>query len=295
MLLPFSIRAPVHPARPVRHEAAGLMPLQASPAMDLITSKDNPRIKEARKLAERAGRAARGRFLVEGVRLLADGWQSGARPAAVYVAEDAPPRNAALAALLEELRAAGVPAFACTPGVLAALTGTVTPQGIVAEMALPVLSLPPELSLVLVLDRLRDPGNAGTLLRAAEAAGAGLAIFGPETVDPFNDKVVRAGMGAHFRLPLRDCRTWADVEALLPPGCTLYAADAAAEVAYDAVDWRQPAALVVGGEAEGIGAEARSRSRLIAIPMQGRAESLNAAMAGTVVLFEAARQRRIAL
>lgn len=262
--------------------------------MDLIASKDNPRIKEARKLAERAGRTARGRFLVEGVRLLADAWQSGARPAVVYVAEDASQRNAALAALLEEVRAAAVPAFVCTSGVMAALTGTVTPQGIVAEMALPVLPLPANLSLVLLLDRLRDPGNAGTLLRATEAAGAGLAIFGPETVDPFNDKVVRAGMGAHFRLPLRGCRTWAEVDALLPPGCALYAADAAGELAYDAVDWRQPAVLVVGGEAEGISPEARARSQLVSIPMQGRAESLNAAMAGTVILFEAVRQRRTA-
>jgi TrmH family RNA methyltransferase len=263
--------------------------------MNLIASKDNSRIREARKLTERAGRAARGRFLVEGVRLLADAWQSGARPAAVYVAEDAPQRNAALAALLDELRAAEVPAFACTPPVMAALTGTVTPQGIVAEVPLPALPLPAGLSLVLVLDRLRDPGNAGTLLRAAEAAGAGLAIFGPETVDPFNDKVVRAGMGAHFRLALRDCRSWGDVEALLPPSCAVYAADAAGEAAYDAVDWREAAALVVGGEAEGIGPEARARARLVAIPMQGRAESLNAAMAGTVILFEAARQRRSAL
>jgi TrmH family RNA methyltransferase len=268
------------------------VPFWGTGPVQTITSKDNPRIKEARKLAERAGREARGRFLVEGVRLLADAWQSGARPAAVYVAEDASQRNAALAALLAEMRTAGVPAFACAPPVMAALAGTVTPQGIVAEVPLPALPLPARLSLALVLDRLRDPGNAGTLLRAAEAAGAGLAIFGPETVDPFNDKVVRAGMGAHFRLPLRDCRTWDEVEALLPPGCALYAADAGGEADYDAVDWRQPAALVVGGETEGVGPQARARARLIAIPMQGRAESLNAAMAGTVILFEAARQRR---
>lgn len=259
---------------------------------DLITSKDNSRIKEARKLADRAGRTARGAFLVEGVRLLTDAWQSGVRPLAVYATEDAARHNAALAGLLDDLRAAGVPLFFCTPGVLATLSGTVTPQGVAAELPLPRLALPAQLSLLLVLDRLRDPGNAGTLLRAAEAAGVGLAIFGPETVDPFNDKVVRAGMGAHFRLPLRECRSWAEIDALLPPGCALLAADADGASAYDAVDWRQPAALVVGGEAEGIGPAARARAQLIAIPMLGRAESLNAAMAGTVILFEAARQRR---
>lgn len=276
MLLPFSIPA-------LR---------MGAPPVNQITSKENTRIKEARKLADRAGRTARGRLLVEGVRLLADALQSGARPFAVYVVEGAAQRNPALAALLDKLRAADTPLFACTPPVFASLTGTVTPQGIAAEVPLPHLPVPERLSLVLVLDRLRDPGNAGTLLRAAEAAGVGMVIFAAETVDPFNDKVVRAAMGAHFRLPVRECRTWAEVEALLPPGCALYAADAAGALPYDAVDWQQAAALVIGGEAEGVGADARSRARLISIPMLGRAESLNAAMAGTAILFEAARQRR---
>ena len=132
------------------------------------------------------------------------------------------------------------------------------------------------------------------LLRSAEAAGVDLAIFGPDTVDPFNDKVVRAGMGAHFRLPLQIAGTLPQLQQLLGDAMPLYLADAEGELAYDDVDWRTPAVLVVGGEANGASAAMRARARLIRIPMHGRVESLNAGIAGSIILFEAARQRRAA-
>jgi TrmH family RNA methyltransferase len=151
---------------------------------------------------------------------------------------------------------------------------------------------PPERpTLILLLDQVREPGNAGALLRSAEAAGADLVIFAPNTVDPFNDKAVRAGMGSHFRLPLQICRTWEQVLGLLGD-IPLYLAEARADLAYDEMDWRRPAGLVVGGEADGASEEARRAATPIAIPMLGDAESLNAAVAGAVILFEAARQRR---
>jgi len=138
----------------------------------------------------------------------------------------------------------------------------------------------------------RDPGNAGTLLRSAEAAGVELVLCGPETVDPFNDKVVRAGMGAHFRLPLRICLDWPSVQSWLTSEQKLYVAQAGATIPYDQVAWLHPVALVVGGEASGASLAARSAAQPIAIPMQGNVESLNAAIAGAIILFEAARQRR---
>lgn len=260
---------------------------------DLITSLDNPRIKAARKLHARKGRQASSQLLVEGVRLLSDAWQSGAHPEAVFYAPDML-AGAEGAALLASLQAAGCATFACTPPVFASLAETVTPQGIAAVLPLPALPLPPQPTLLLLLDGVGDPGNAGTLLRSAEAAGADGAIFARDAVDPFNDKVVRAAMGAHFRLPLLRCTDWATVDALLPAAMRWYLADAHAATSYDAINWRQPCAIVVGSEAHGPGAEARQRSSAIMIPMAGSTESLNAAVAGSVILFEAARQRRAA-
>lgn len=258
----------------------------------MITSLDNPRIKEVRKLQRRRHRHQSGTFLIEGVRLVSDALQSQAHFHQVYFAPELVANNASAQHLLAQLDAAQISYVACSTAVFHALTETVTPQGIAAVTALPYLPLPMPVTLCLVLDQVRDPGNAGTLMRAAEAAGVELVILGPETVDPFNDKVVRAGMGAHFRLPLRSCPTWPEITALLPPELPYYLAQANAARAYDIVNWRQPAALVVGGEAAGASADAYRLAHPIAIPMQGRVESLNAAMAGAIILFEAARQRR---
>ncbi|MCE7989063.1 MAG: RNA methyltransferase [Caldilinea sp. CFX5] len=258
----------------------------------MITSLDNARVKEARKLQRRRQRHKSNALLLEGVRLVRDAFQSGAPVRELYFAPELVAEHGEAQQLLATLTAAKVDLLACNVAVLASLTETVTPQGVVAVVTLPVLPLPARVDFVLILDQVRDPGNAGTLLRAAEAAGVTLAIFGPETVDPYNDKVLRAGMGAHFRLPLRLCPNWPAIQALLPTDMTVYLAQAGASLAYDAVDWRAPAALVVGGEAAGASPTAYQVAQSIAIPMHGQVESLNAAMAGTVILFEAARQRR---
>ena len=258
----------------------------------MITSLDNPRIKEARKLQRRRHRQQQQALLLEGVRLVRDALQSGAQIRELYFVPEALADHPDAQNLLTAAAAAQIDCLACSAAVLATLTETITPQGLVAVVTLPHLPLPTPLAFVLILDQVRDPGNAGTLLRNAEAAGVALAIFGPETVDPFNDKVLRAGMGAHFRLPLRICQEWSAIRTLLPPTLPFYLAQANAPLAYDAVDWTQPAALIVGGEAAGASAAAFAVAQPIAIPMQGQVESLNAAMAGTIILFEAARQRR---
>ncbi len=258
----------------------------------MITSTANPRIKDARKLQGSKARRRQRRLLIEGVRLIEDAWRSGIRPIAIFTDPELLAGNQRAAALLSDLEANDVARFVCSPPVFASLIDTVTPQGIAAVVPWPELPLPATPSLTLILDSVRDPGNAGTLLRAAEAAGVELVIFGPETVDPYNDKVMRAAMGAHFRLPVQSCGEWDEIDTLLGPHLTRYLADADGEVSYDRVDWRPPAVLIVGGEAAGASAGARARAELIAIPMLGQAESLNAGVAGAVILFEAARQRR---
>jgi len=172
-----------------------------------------------------------------------------------------------------------------------AMADTISPQGVLAVVPFVELAPPLSPSLVLVVDRLRDPGNLGTILRSANAAGVEQVILTPKTVDPYNPKVVRGAMGAHFRLPIK-ALSWPEIAGALT-GVQILLADARAEQAYYQVDWRQPSALIIGGEAQGASQEARELAvTTIAIPMHGRTESLNAAVAASVILFEAARQRQ---
>ena len=259
----------------------------------MITSTSNNRIKEARKLQRRRERYEQGQMLIEGVRLVRDAWQTGATLHPVFYAPEAVTVESATAALVNELAAARVEVVPCSESVFATLSETVTPQGIAAVVALPQLPLPTPRTLTLLLDQVRDPGNAGTLLRSAGAAGVDVVLFGPETVDPFNEKVLRAGMGAHFRTPIRMAEKWDDLAAWMDGDQPLYLAEATGEVSYDLVDWTLPATLVVGGEANGASVWVRERAIAISIPMERATESLNAAVAGSVILFEAARQRRL--
>ncbi|MBI3960972.1 MAG: RNA methyltransferase [Chloroflexi bacterium] len=256
-----------------------------------ITSPSNPRIKLARKLQRRRAREQSGLCLLEGLRLVKDALAAGATFDSAFVARRLA-EQAEQNPLLSALEKADVPLLVVDEGLLADISDTVTPQGIIALAHLPAPAIPHNPWLVLVLDGVGDPGNAGTLLRSAAAAGAELVIFGPETVDAFSPKVLRAGMGAHFRIGIRGCATWTETESFLGGERSLYVADAQAEIPYDAVDWRQPSALIVGSEAHGPSREAQTVATPIAIPMQGATESLNAAVAGSVILFEAARQRR---
>jgi TrmH family RNA methyltransferase len=261
--------------------------------MMLISSSENARIKAARKLQQKRHRLANRQILLEGVRLIADAFRSGFRPAPLFYLPELAGADAPTGQLLAQLQAAGVECLACSAAVFATLTETVNPQGVVAVVPLPALPAPRNPQLTLLLDQVREPGNAGTLLRAAEAAGADWVIAAPGTVDLFNEKVLRAGMGAHFRLPIVTCTDWTQVEQALPAGHPLYLAEARAELVYDQVDWRAPVVLAIGGEASGASVSVRSLATPIAIPMAGQTESLNAAIAGAVILFEAARQRRL--
>ncbi len=257
-----------------------------------ISSTDNQQIKAARKLQRRRQRHRQARFLIEGVRLVRDALQSGATVHQLFYAPARLTANAAATAVVAECEAQAISCLACTPEVLGTLSETVTPQGVVAVVQIPTLPLPAALHFTLILDQVRDPGNAGTLVRTAAAAGVDAVIFGPDTVDPYNDKVVRAGMGAHFRLPLRICADWTEIDSLLAPHQQCYVAEASAHQHYTAVDWSLPTALVVGGEAAGASSEANHFAQPVAIPMHSAVESLNAATAGAIILFEAARQRR---
>jgi TrmH family RNA methyltransferase len=258
----------------------------------MITSTDNQTVKDARALLEPKGRREQARFLVEGVRLIEEAMRAGMRPAFLFHLAEAR-ENPRATALLAATREAGAPVLELAPKVFGTLTETVTSQGVIATLPIPTVTPPAHPSFNLVLDQVRDPGNVGTILRSAEAAGADRVILTPGCADPWSPKVVRSGMGAHFRLPMVVARAWEAVDEALR-GLPVWLSDARAAQPHDAVDWTQPFALVIGGEAAGYTPAAwREPAGRVTIPMSGPVESLNAAMAATVFMFEAARQRRI--
>jgi TrmH family RNA methyltransferase len=154
------------------------------------------------------------------------------------------------------------------------------------------LPIPEPLTFALIPDQVRDPGNLGTLLRTAAAAGVQAVLLPPGTVDAFAPKVVRAGMGAHFRLPVRSM-TWDAIRSLCTESQLKVLVADMDGPDYWQSDLQQPLALVIGGEAEGPSAPALALAHgKISIPMPGGSESLNAAVAGAVLMFETVRQRR---
>ncbi|MBC8248733.1 MAG: RNA methyltransferase [Anaerolineales bacterium] len=255
----------------------------------MIISVANEKVKYVRSLYRRRVRYRERHFVIEGVRLVREAFRAGIVPALLFYDEriDAIPGGREL---LAEMQRGDSPAFAVSERVMKALADTVSPQGVLAVVPFVELAPPAGPSLVLVIDRLRDPGNLGAILRSANAAGVEQVILAPKTVDPYNPKVVRGAMGAHFRLPIL-ALSWPEIAEALTDVQVLLA-DVRAVRAYHEVDWTRPSALIIGGEAHGASREAKElAAATIAIPMHGGAESLNAAVAASVILFEAARQR----
>lgn len=253
----------------------------------LISSPQNDRVKLVRMLQQQ-GKARRKnqRLVLEGVRLMKDALDSGTRPDFVLVAEGANATGTPLFALLARLQDDAIPVFAVTADLMPSLSSTETPQGVLGVFPLPELPVSDDPALIVVADGWRDPGNLGTLIRTGAAAGVDLLLLTRGTVDPTNPKVIRAAMGAHFRLPVRTL-DW-DAIAQAYPAHRFYLADAAGDTPYTAIDWREPSVIVVGGEAHGFGeaAERISHTR-VQIPMALGAESLNAAIAAAVLIYAA--------
>lgn len=253
----------------------------------MITSSQNSKIKLVRALLGRAKeRREANAFVVEGVRLLEDAETSDWRfRFALY--DDLLNERGKL--ILERLISRGVEVEEVSENIMKSLSDTETPQGILGVLQVSNLPISSLLSFVVIPDQIRDPGNLGTLLRTAAATGVQAILLPPETTDAFAPKVVRSGMGAHFRLPIHSM-TWEEIKAQTK-GLQIYLADMNGQSCWE-MDLRQPLALIVGGEAAGASDEARNlATQQISIPMSGNVESLNAGVAGSVLMFEVVRQR----
>lgn len=257
-----------------------------------ITSTKNPLVGRFRSLADRDEREATGRFVIEGFRLIEQALAD--QVVLDVVLYDAGASDGRLPALLAQAAARGVKVIPATTHVVAACSQVETSQGIAAIARQPAASLLSLLAdreaLLVIADRLQDPGNLGTIIRIADAAGASGVITITGTVDAFNPKAVRATMGSVFHLAVASAAAADLLPALAGHGIRLLVADQHGAVDFLDADYRRPCAIVLGNEGQGV--EARwtaAAAATVRIPMYGRAESLNVAVAAALLLYEARR------
>jgi RNA methyltransferase, TrmH family len=266
----------------------------SAPLSPDISSLGNRWIKLARSLHRRRKRYRERAILVEGVRPVREAIDS-AVPVRVVLLSAALDFTDIAFKIASDARQRDIQVFTVDPDALEHASDTETPQGVLAicDMPTTVYHKPVESNcpMVLIVDQVRDPGNLGTLLRSALGSAVDAVLIGPNSADPFGPKVIRAGAGAQFRLRI-EFLDWNAPPAYLT-SCRIYAADAGADMDYVNVDWTKSSAIVVGNETEGISSDAFRRVHgIVGIPLANKLESLNAGVAGSVILFEAWRQRR---
>jgi len=259
----------------------------------MITSAHNPKIQWLHRLQDQSKiRREEGAFVIEGVRLAEEALQAGWEPRLVLYTDQLNDRGQAV---VEQYAQRGAPLELASEEVMKSASDTRTPQGVLVVLAIKPLQLPPHPNFLLIADGVRDPGNLGTLLRTAAAAGAQAMLLPPGSTDAYAPKVVRAAMGAHFRLAVQELE-WEAIRQLVKPAkrpLQVYLADAGSGLPYTQADLRTPLALIIGSEAEGAGGEATELADTrLHIPMPGHMESLNAAVAAAVLMFEVVRQRK---
>jgi TrmH family RNA methyltransferase len=267
------VRAAPHNTRP------------ASPP-ETIRSRQNPRLQDLRRRLRRPGDFADGRIAIEGPNLLHEARRSGLRVEAVFVRED----------WAGEEDVAGAAIYHVAADAFDSVCTTESPQGVAALMEAPTWRLEDLLRTAdakfVVLAGLQDPGNVGAIVRAAEAFGATGLLLVPPTVHPWNPKLLRASAGSVFRLPVVSLGSVAQLDLLRRKGIPIYACDAKAEGSIQAVDFERSWAFVIGSEGAGVPDEVRRRcTGAVRIPYPGPVESLNAAVAASIALYEASRRR----
>ena len=262
----------------------------------MISSLTNDKIKYVEKLKKKASfRREEACFVVEGIRMIREVPEKLRRR--LYLTETALDQYPELGDWCGDVETV-------TDPVLRKMSDTETPQGMLAVATMPEGGSTPAgyigeadnpggSPLYLVLDGLQDPGNVGTLIRTAEAVGAAAVLLSRNSADPFSPKVVRSTMGTIFRVPLRICEDLPrELGELKKAGVVVFGTHLSGTDVY-AADLSGPLALLIGNEGNGLTEEvAACADRLLRIPMEGQVESLNAAVSGSVVAYEAYRQRR---
>lgn len=253
----------------------------------MITSNQNSKIKLVRALLGRSKeRREAGAFVAEGVRLVEEAVKANWTCQFALYDETLSERGRLQ---VEGLKLKGVDVEEVSASMMKSISETEAPQGILAVLEFTSLPIPQSTNFILIPDQIRDPGNLGTLLRSAAASGVQAVLIPPETTDAFAPKVLRSGMGAHFKLPIHSM-SWDEI-AKATAGLQVYVADMNGQPCWE-TNLSQPIGLIIGSEAEGASESARKLANgKISIPMSGETESLNAGVAGSVLMFEVMRQR----
>ncbi|MFI7439534.1 TrmH family RNA methyltransferase [Nonomuraea indica] len=261
-----------------------------------LTNVRSPRVKAARRLTKRAFREQDRKFLAEGPQAVREALRLDGVTLELFATAEAEQRHPEIVA---EAAGRGLPVHRVSGEVMAELSQTVTPQGLLAVCGLVHVpledALPAAPRLVAVLAHVRDPGNAGTVLRTADAAGADAVVFTDASVDPYNGKCVRASAGSLFHLPVViGAPVSAAVRHLRERGLRVLAADGAGKHTLDDVDLSGPTAWIFGNEAWGLPEEVLAEADdVVRVPIYGQAESLNLATAAAVCLYSSARAQRL--
>lgn len=262
----------------------------------IITSRANARIKLAKQLHQRRGRMRHGKWLVEGVRPLEEALRHGIVPEIVFFVPGVLQKQRA-EAMLARVRDLGATVAEISDLLLRDISDAQTPQGIVGIVPAPTLDdnvFGQPNRFVLILDRVQDPGNLGTISRTALAAAVDGMILLPGTVDPGNPKALRASAGALFGLKMKVLTPDELLSALRETQTRLLTADLSGRVSYYEAEWHGSVALLVGNEAAGPDERlVRAADAVIRIPMPGPVESLNVSIATALCLFEGVRQRSL--
>lgn len=264
--------------------------------MKRITSPDNPVIKEIRKLHSKKGRQEAGLFFFEGIKLLEEAANSGVSIDKILVSDSFLEKHR-LETYIPDFLLKDIERFNLPDTLFSKISESVTPQGVLAvarQMEYSVDEvLKTENPMLVYLQDLQDPGNLGTILRSADAAGASAVLLSPGSVELYNPKVIRGAMGSVFHFPILEEQSSTVLEMLKKKGIRLAATllEESTISLYEA-DLAGPLCIIIGNESAGLPESVSHLADLkVKIPMAGKAESLNAGVAASVILFEALRQR----
>ena len=253
-------------------------------------------IKEYKQLGKRKYREKRGKSIIEGYYLLTEALLAGIKVEVVFYTEEVLSKEL-YKNLLQQVKDLNIDAVEVDSRTFEQMAQTETPQGIGAIINLPNWNIDftaHENTFFIVLDGVQDPGNAGTVIRTAAAAGINGVLILPGTADPFNPKALRASMGGIFHLPVVQRRGLEFCEEALHAGIKIIAAAPRGNYTHYEIDYSEPSAVLIGNESKGVSKYLKEKASVVAsIPLPGKLSSLNASVAASVFIFESLRQRGV--
>jgi TrmH family RNA methyltransferase len=258
--------------------------------LDVIESRDNSLIKEVKKLKEKKHRIEKEQFLIEGFRFVEEALKSSFEVPYIFLSEEAQNRYEDFK--LHEKLQSGTKIYLVKDSILKQLSSTETPQGIAAVVKNKAVDLQNKQGFYILVDKLQDPGNMGTIIRSAHASGAIGIIMTKGTVDPYNEKTLRSTMGSIFNIEIIEDFDLSKTKGLKNSGFKLIVSSLEDSQDFFTVDLSGKVIIAVGNEGSGISDEIYSLEDIrVKIPMPGGAESLNAGAAASIMMFEIVRQK----